>query len=113
MGIRQVACLFEQDENSIAIRLEGAVNIADAPELKGMLDEAFGSDQELRLDLKEATYLDICILQLICCADRQWRLAHKSLVLLGPLTDAVSAGAATAGLHELLASINAGVVCEV
>jgi anti-anti-sigma regulatory factor len=69
LGIRQVACHFEQDENSIAIRLEGAVNIADAAELKGMLQEAFGSDQELRLDLKEATDLDICILQLICCAD--------------------------------------------
>jgi len=84
-----------------------------AAELKAMLVVLLPSGDEVRLYLDQATELDVCILQLLWCADRQWRQAGKSLTLLGPLMDEVSAAIAGAGIEQLRVSSTASALCEV
>jgi anti-anti-sigma regulatory factor len=108
-----MAFILEQHETVSDIRLEGTVNIASAAEFKGMLQEALLAGRQLRVDLSKAIDLDICILQLLLCADRQWRQADLSFTLMGPLMDDLASAVANAGLEALRVCSDAGVPCEV
>ena len=108
-----MAFILQQHETVSDIRLEGAANIADAEAFKGLLQEALHSGCDLRVDLRNATDLDICILQLLFCADRQWRQTDKSFSITGPLMDEVSAAIANAGLETLRVTSDTGLLCEV
>jgi len=108
-----MAFILEEDGTLSRLRLEGAINISSAAELKTMLVEALSKGNELRLSLDQATELDVSILQLLWCADRQWRQCGKTFVLLGPPPDEVAAVIADAGMERLHVSSPVGVVCEV
>jgi anti-anti-sigma regulatory factor len=107
-----MALTLAQDGVLSHLVLEGSVSIAEAAELKAMLLEALDSGLGLRIDLEKARDLDICVLQLLWCAERQWRLANRGLALQGPLTDAVAASFANAGMESLSITRPANALCE-
>ena len=62
---------MERNESHLLIRLEGAVNLTSAAELKGLLIEGLASGSELVLDLESADEIDITVMQLLWAAGRE------------------------------------------
>lgn len=104
---------LEQSEQLQEIRLEGAVNIAFAAELKGIFLEALAQGKDLRLSLEDVTDMDVCILQLLLSASREWEQKERSFTLASPLTEAVSTTLGEAGFDVLRYSAGARVTTEV
>jgi hypothetical protein len=107
-----MALTLTQDGVSSHLALEGAVTIAEAAKLKAMLMEAHASGLGLQIDLGQARELDVCVLQLLWCAERQWRLAEWSFALQEPVPDEVLAAFADAGMEPLRAGPAAETLCE-
>ncbi|MGO9575568.1 MAG: STAS domain-containing protein [Terriglobales bacterium] len=89
-------------ERMCVIRLEGEVNVASAAELKKLLLEALASQQqgEVRVDLKNASELDISILQLLSAAEREARASGKGFSLAGGVPEGIAAAVAEAGFER-------------
>jgi anti-anti-sigma factor len=108
---------MERNESSDVVRLEGEVNIAFAAELKTMLTEALEVRQPVSIELHQATGIDVCIVQLLVAAVREWKQIGVRLELFGPLQDELSAAMMDAGFEELPvthpAMQDAGVLSEV
>jgi len=81
---------LQQLESHWLIRLEGAVNIQCAPELKKVLIEWQGARVPLELDLERAEELDITILQLL------WAARHEAADRIVRIASRPSAAAARA-----------------
>ena len=62
---------MERNDSHLLIRLEGAVNLTSAAELKALLLEGLASGGELRLDLERADEIDITVMQLLWAAGRE------------------------------------------
>jgi anti-anti-sigma factor len=90
--------MIEEGENTYLVRLEGAIDIASAAELKSFLLNALASSKEIRLALESATELDITALQMLYAAEREAKKAGVQLVLEGSFPNEISALMTDAGL---------------
>lgn len=93
--------ILEQSEAQNLIRLEGAVDISCAAELKTLMLQALQSDKEVRISLENATDLDVTAMQLLWAAGREARVSGVGLTLTGPVPEQISAAIADAGLESL------------
>ena len=88
----------EERENASLVRLEGAIDIASAAEMKSILLNALASSKEIVLTLEGATELDITVLQLLYAAERDAAKTGIHFVLEGSIPDEISAAMTEAGL---------------
>jgi anti-anti-sigma factor len=91
-----------QSETLCLVRLEGEINVASASELKKLLLEALASQRprEVRVELKNASELDISILQLLSAAEREARASGKRFSLAGGVPEQIAAAVAEAGFER-------------
>ena len=88
----------EKKENSSLVRLEGAIDIASAAEMKSVLLNALASKKEIRLTIESATELDITALQVLYAAERDATKSGIPFALEGSLPDEISTAMSAAGL---------------
>ena len=91
---------LERGEQMSLIRLEGAIDISCAHELKALLIEALGRGRKMRLSLDGATDLDRSAVQLLWAAAGQARGTGAGFALPGPAPERVWAAMAAAGIQE-------------
>lgn len=91
---------FDRSAEPGVVRLEGALDIADAAELKQALLEALASQQQSRISLESATGIDITTVQLLWAAERERTASGAALVLEGPVPEALSAMVREAGFDR-------------
>ena len=89
----------DQSEGQFLVRLEGEVTISGAAELKSVLLDGLASGKELRVNLEQATDLDITALQLLCATEHEARGSGLKFVLSGSLQEELSAAAIEAGFE--------------
>jgi anti-anti-sigma factor len=94
-----VPITLEQSEGLNEIRLEGAIDIASAAELKALLLQALASGSEVRVLLQDATELDVTAVQLLWAAGREARNAGSVFTLVEPLPEEITKALAEAGLE--------------
>jgi ABC-type transporter Mla MlaB component len=92
---------LEQNDDSNLIRLEGAVDISCAAELKMLMLQALKSEKEVRISLEHVTDLDVTAIQLLWAVGREARVSGVDLTLTGPVPDELSYAIADAGLESL------------
>jgi anti-anti-sigma regulatory factor len=102
-----VPATLEQDAGLNVIRLEGAMEIGCAAELKRLLVEALASGPEVRISQEGATDLDVTAVQLLWAAARQAQGAGVKFTLTGPASREVSAALGEAGLQQFLVPVDA------
>ncbi len=90
-------------EDSSLVHLKGAIDIADAAELKTVLLDALRRGSTIEVALDSATSLDVTAVQLLWAAQRGAQSAAVALHFAGPVPEAISAALADAGLKEHLA----------
>lgn len=76
-----VPVALDQTGAQCCIRLEGEVDISSAAELKKLLFEALASGKDLRVDLCQATALDVTVLQLLLVLERETKRSKVNVVL--------------------------------
>jgi len=92
---------LEQNDGLHLIRLEGAVDISCAAELKILMQQALKSEKEVRISLENVTDLDVTTMQLLWAAGREAKVSGVDLTLTGPVPDELSYVIADAGLESL------------
>jgi anti-anti-sigma regulatory factor len=102
-----VGIALKQSKRSSEIRLEGAIDIAAAAELKKLLLRACGSGKAVRVALDEATDLDVTAVQLIWAARRSAEGAGVAFALSGAVPESVSSALGYAGLQQFLFPLDA------
>jgi anti-anti-sigma regulatory factor len=102
---------LEQSETQRLIRLEGAINIACAAELKALLLRALGSGREVCVSLEGATELDVTAVQLLWAAEREAREAGNGFVFAGPVPESVSIALGHEGFDKFPVPVDAGRIC--
>jgi hypothetical protein len=95
-----VPVTYEEDSAVITLRLEAEVGIGDAPELKRILLHALAAEKELRVNVENATALDMTAFQLLRAAARQAQAANLRIYREGDVAAKVSAAYADAGLGK-------------
>jgi anti-anti-sigma regulatory factor len=98
---------LKRSRKSSVIRLEGAIDIAAAAELRKLLLQACGSGREVRVELEAATDLDVTAVQLIWAARRSAEAAGVAFTLSGALAQSVATALGDAGLEGILFSLDA------
>ena len=88
----------EERENASLVRLEGAVDIASAVEIKSIILNVLASKKEIRLSLEDATEMDITAVQLLYAAERDAAKTGTSFALEGSVPDEISVAMTEAGL---------------
>lgn len=99
---------LKQGERSSTIRLDGAIDISLASELKALLLKALETGGELHLSLAEATALDVTAMQLLWAAKDAAKASGVGFVFTGPMPGPVSECLSEAGLGGLAAIVVAG-----
>ncbi|MGD0938807.1 MAG: STAS domain-containing protein [Terracidiphilus sp.] len=99
---------LEQREESSTIRLEGAIDIALAGELREALLTALTPSRQVRISLGGATDMDVTAMQLLWAAKRMADASDVSFAFEGQVQERVTAAFALAGLEK----VAAGVVAE-
>lgn len=95
---------LEHDGALSRIRLEGAIDIGCAQELKELLLNGLKAGSGMRVLLAEAMVLDVTAVQLLCAAERQARVSSVEFAFEGPVTDSVSVALAEAGFEAFAAT---------
>ncbi len=95
---------LEQNEEVSTIRLEGAVGIDSAGELKALLLRALEPGREVRITLQGATDLDVTAVELLWAARREANAASVAFAFEGQAPKPVSAALAEAGFENFAAS---------
>jgi anti-anti-sigma factor len=108
-----VGIALEQGEELSVVRLEGAIDIAAAAELKQRLLEAFASGHEVRVELAGVTDLDVTAVQLLWAARRQAEVAGAGFAFAGKLPEPVTGALVHAGLDQFLTDVNGSQASEV
>lgn len=98
MGEAIVGMTFERADEQSVIRLEGAIDIAQAAELKSLLLDAIKREKPIRLALEGVTHLDITGVQLLWAAEREARLAGLNMRCESEVPEPVRAALKGAGL---------------
>ena len=96
----------EQTGVESEIRLEGAVTIAIAADLKQLLVEALAKRENLRVHVDQVSDLDVCGLQLIVAANRAWRQAGLAFTIAGTLPEQLREGLLGAGFDTAVAMVS-------
>jgi anti-anti-sigma regulatory factor len=104
-----VPVTLEQNDTVCLIRLEGAVDIGSAGELKSLLVQALepgadGAGKEVRIALAGATDLDVTAVQLLWAAERKAQGAGIAFALEGGLPEPVRVALTHAGFQSFLTS---------
>lgn len=99
-GIR-VPIALEQDTQSSTIRLEGAVDIGGAVDLKEALLRVLATSGDVRVVLDEATDLDVTAMQLLWAAQRTARESGRQFKITGGMPGPIAAALAEAGIELL------------
>jgi len=94
-----VPVTFEQNDVVSLIRLEGAVDVGCAADLKALLVERLKSGSEVRVSLEEATVLDVTAIQLLWAASREAKKLGVTFALEGQAPGTVQAAFAPAGVE--------------
>jgi anti-anti-sigma factor len=102
-----VPVTLEQDEALSLIRLEGAIDIGCAAELKRLLLQALESGSEVRVSLEAAADLDVTAVELLWAAARRAKAEGGNFSLTGPAPSDISAALGEAGLQQFLVPENA------
>jgi anti-anti-sigma regulatory factor len=103
---RIVSLVREESEATNVIRLEDAIGIACAAELKKLLLQALESGKEVSVSLEGATDLDVTAVQLLWAAVRKKRKSGAGIVLVGAMPETLSTAFADAGFEKFLVSGN-------
>jgi anti-anti-sigma factor len=90
----------EERENTSLVRLEGAIDIASATEMKSVLLNALASKKEIRLTLEGATELDVTALQLLYATEQEVARLDVRLRLEGSVPGEIAAAMADAGFAK-------------
>ena len=89
---------MQRSETDLLIRLEDAVNVTSAEELKSLLLEGLVSGRDLYLDLERVEEIDVTVMQLLwaagCEADR------KGIRMVTLVSEAASAAAREVGFER-------------
>lgn len=93
-----VPITYEEGSSISSLRLEAEVGIRDALELKRILLDALAGEKELRVNVANATELDITVFQLLRAAALQAQAANLRIYLEGNVAESVSAAYGDAGL---------------
>jgi anti-anti-sigma regulatory factor len=97
-----VGVALEQGEESSTIRLEGAIDIGLAGELKAALLKALTSGGELRISIGGATDLDVAAMQLLWAARRMADASEMRFGFEGQVQERVTAALDGSGLEFLV-----------
>lgn len=93
---------LEQDGALSRIRLQGAIDIGCAQELKQLLVQGVTAGVELHVLLAEATDLDVTAMQLIWAARRSAEVSGVAFMISGAEPESVSSALGNAGLEQFL-----------
>jgi anti-anti-sigma factor len=108
-----VPVTLEQSEDSSVFRLEGAIDIASAAELKKLFIQAFASGHEVRVDLDGTTDLDVTAVQLLWAARREAKVSGAEFAFTGQAPAPVASALRQAGFTELAAAMDGSQVSGV
>ncbi len=100
--------VFEETETGNLLRLDGALDIAGAAELKALLIRALAAGRAVRVSLAAVTYLDVTAVQLLWAAEQKARQAGMEFGLAAEAPAAISAALAEAGFAALPAFVHGG-----
>ena len=89
---------LEENSTGIVVRLEGAIDISSAAELKTHLVKGLGAGKELSVSVDHATYLDVTAIQLLWAAGKQAQQSRTRFSLSGHLNEPISTLLADAGI---------------
>jgi anti-anti-sigma factor len=89
---------FERADEQSVIRLEGAMEIAQAADLKSVLLDAIKREKPICLVLEGVTHLDITAVQLLWATEREARRAGLNLRCESEVPEPVRAALKGAGL---------------
>jgi anti-anti-sigma regulatory factor len=90
---------LEEHETHSLIRIEGAITIALAVELKAALLEGLASGRDLRLELEHAEEIDVTAMQLLWAAERE--AAREGRRIVSHISEAAGRAARDAGFERL------------
>jgi anti-anti-sigma factor len=100
---QRVPLTLEQSESQSVIRMEGAIDIASAGELKDLLLKALGSGKkEMCVSLDGVTSLDVTAVELLWAAEREATKAGVGFSFAGQAAPEAQAALAEAGLETFL-----------
>ena len=92
---------LSQNDDSSLIRLDGAVDITCAAELKAALLKAIEAGKEISICAEKVTELDVTAFQLLWAAKREGKKRGIRFALEQDLPESVRASLASAGLVGL------------
>lgn len=95
---------LEQEGARNRIRLQGAIDIGCAAELKALLVQGLRAGSELRVMLADITELDVTAVQLLWAARHEAKTSSVEFAFEGQMPEAVSAALAQAGFETFAAS---------
>lgn len=98
---------LEQSEARRLIRLEGAIDIACAAELKTLLLTALSSGGEVCVSLGGATGLNATSVQLLWAAERRAREEGIGFAFVGPVQESLSISLGDEGFNEFFVLLSA------
>ena len=90
--------MMHRRETDLLIKLEGAVNLASAEELKSLLLEGLVSGRHVHLDLERAEEIDVTVLQLLWAAGREADCKGARMVIR--VSEAAAAAAREVGFDQ-------------
>jgi anti-anti-sigma regulatory factor len=94
---RSVSVVIDQDSESSLIRLEDAIDISCAAELKEATTTAIQAGKPVQILLEGATCLDVTAMQILWAAERAARAQGLGFTLKGQLPEALAAILRNAG----------------
>lgn len=96
---------LEQDGPLSLIRLDGAIDIGCARQLKAILIQALKTGSKVRVFLTEATDLDVTAVELLWSAARDAKANSVDFAFEGKTPEPISAALVEAGLTAFAAGI--------
>jgi len=93
-----LSVMMHRRETDLLIKLEGAVNLASAEELKSLLLEGLVSGRDVHLDLERAEEIDVTVLQLLWAAGREADCKGARMVIR--VSEAAAAAAREVGFDR-------------
>jgi 16S rRNA U1498 N3-methylase RsmE len=94
-----VPVTLEENDALSRIRLEGAIEIDCAAELKALLVQALSSGKETRIAIEAATHLDVTAIQLLWAAKREAARSGARFALSPPAPEGIAAALREAGFE--------------
>jgi anti-anti-sigma regulatory factor len=103
---------LEETDTGNLVRLDGAVDIACAAELKAALVQALDAGRPVGASVEAVTYLDVTAVQLLWAAERKSRQAGTEFGIAGAVPAALLTALAEAGFAALPGLAEAGLDFE-